>query len=236
MASTRTGLTKETPKSALSFDQLLSSQQPFYVRNECKGIVVLTVYQNGQPRPIRLPKTKLPVNLLAKAPAEALRDSHHLRSAIENGHLTVLDPEAAEAELNKDGNRERLKDAERAMGSSNPDVKRLRDRATEGVETIGDPKNPANINPRSKVAFAGIEDDGDPTEEESILNVNSRVSIICELLTSGDKDHKEARDELRNIVDELTVDDITFVVEHVPAGIVRDWAQEELARLRGTRS
>lgn len=234
MASTR--LAKETPRSALSFDQLLSTQQPFYVRNECKGIVVLTVYQNGQPRPIRLPKTKLPVNLLAKASAESLRDSVHLRSAIENGHLTVLDPEAAEAELNKEGNRERLRDAERAMGSSNPDVKRLRDRATEGVETIGDPRNPANINPRSKVAFAGVEDDGDPTDEESILNINSRVSVICELLTNGDKDAKEARDELRNLVEDLTIDDLTFVVEHTPAGIVREWAQEELARLRGTKS
>lgn len=227
--------TESTTKKDPNFADLLNNGQEIYVRNTQKGIIVLTVYQNGSPRSIRIPKHRHPVLLSMKASPQALSESVHLREAIYKGYLQLVDPDEARTELSNPNILKKVMDAEKAMGSTNPEVTRHRDNR-RSAEVLNERK-PGDIDPHEEILFDGAVDEGDPAETEA-ANVHPRVSIICSLLAEKDsgKDPKEAREELRNIEDELEISDLEYVVENTKAGIVREWAQSELALRRGTNT
>lgn len=221
------------PKT-LHLDDVLGAHRQVYVRNNKAGIVAMTLHEaNGRPLSVAVPRVKYPVCLSAKATPYAMLNSTALRSAISNQHLTLLDPDAAEAELDKPGVRQAVRDAETRMGYTSKDVLSHRDQRNSSVEQYVE-QDATLADPHSEIGMAPAEEA--PVEasmRESEVQV--RVSVIVGLVVDGEKDVKEAKAELSNMQDDLSNEDLDYIVQHVQAGVLREWAREKLAERRGTQ-
>lgn len=225
----------------LHLDDILGTHRQVYVRNNKAGIVAMTLHEaNGRPVSVALPKTRHPICVSSKATPYAMQNSTALRAAISNEHLTLLDPDSAEAELAKPGVMDAVKAAEKRMGYTSDDVMKNRDQRGSHIETLVELG--ATADPHSEIGsapsdvLAAVE--GRSTSIEATMNateVQTRVSIIVELVVAGEKDVKEAKTELQNMQEDLSLEDLDFIVQHVPAGVLREWAREKLAERRGTQ-
>ncbi|AXG67265.1 hypothetical protein HOU09_gp221 [Dickeya phage vB_DsoM_AD1] len=72
---------------------------PMYVANrtEPRGNVMFSAKDDmGQPVPVLVPATFIPIDLTQQATKESLMQSTHLRRALRMGHLVIIDTESAE--------------------------------------------------------------------------------------------------------------------------------------------
>lgn len=225
-----------SPAKFVHLDDLISMHRPIYVRNNKNGIVALTVHDaNGRPSSVPIPKTKLPVNLSGKATPYAIQNSRSLRNALSSEHLTLLDPEAAESELQKPGAAQAVKDAESRMGYQSRDVAAHRDQRHSHIEQNDQQANPLEADPHAEIDVAPPEEPLTFDARSTMDDVNSKVTIIVSLVADGEKDVKEAKAELLNMQEDLSNEDLDYIVQHVPAGVLREWAREKLAERRGTQ-
>lgn len=78
----------------------LAAMDRVYVRNTLPGILPLAfLEEDGTLKQFTIPQTKLPVRLSDKTTAAAILGCADLHAAILGQHLTLLDPDEAEAEL-----------------------------------------------------------------------------------------------------------------------------------------
>lgn len=222
-------------QKTLHLDDVLGAHRQVYVRNNKPGIVAMTLHEaNGRPLSVAIPRVKYPVCLSAKATPYAMLNSTALRSALSSEHLTLLDPDSAESELDKPGVRQAVRDAEVRMGYTSKDVLSHRDQRNSNIEQYVE-QDATLADPHSEIGMAPAEE---PLMVEAGMReteVQTRVSVIVGLVVDGEKDVKEAKAELSNMQDDLSNEDLDFIVQHVPTGVLREWAREKLAERRGTQ-
>lgn len=222
-------------------DDLLEKKEPIYVRNVSKkptrGIVVLTLNDNGRTHREAIPATKYPVCLSRKATPDMIRNSSSLRQFIDAGALELVPFKAAEAELQEEGAVEALQTAYEAIGYKNRDLMRMRKRSDDEIKVIGDANGvpvhnqlTASVAGKSPEPFSNEYDDDIPlVRDEETSNPAVRVQYLVEALASKDMKSRAVKAELMGL--ELTRADLAFIIDNT-SGIVQKYAKEQLAELR----
>lgn len=221
-------------------DDLLDNKQPIYVRNVYKtkdgkrGIIVVTLSDNGRTHREAIPNIKHPICLSNKATPNMIRNSSQLRQLLDAQALELVPKDVAESELSRPGVREAIAEAYERIGYKNRDVRALKksaeddevaDARLQGKAVMAAPEIPAH--------FLASDSDGEIGMAEAIsdTNVSARVESICESLASKEIKSRQAKNELEGL--ELTEADLAYIIANT-TGIVQKFAKENYALLTGT--
>lgn len=163
----------------------------------------------------------------------------------------MIPPEQAERELSDPQVRKELALAKRRIGYGSDEVAKLRQSGQnntnnapavlQGIQdeviamAVGDQKLPAMADPHAEIEDASPDDadDAEVVDDDPVrLGIDSRVAAIVQMVTDGEKPAKEAKLELSNMLEDLTNDDLDYIVTN-SKGVLREWAQQALAMRRG---
>ena len=222
-------------------DEVIRKGDPIYVRNTSKmrGIVVLTLNDNGRTHRETIPNTKFPICLSAKATPDMIRNSQSLRQYLDAGVLSLVPKDKAEEELRQSGVREALAEAYNKIGYRNAEVMAMRRGGDDDQALLAEPTK-THMQLDAAVAgalpeqFSNEYDDliGD-AEPESDTEVAVRVEHLVEALAQKDMRSRQVKNELMSM--DLTQADLAFIIENT-AGIVQKYAKERLANGDETES
>jgi hypothetical protein len=137
---------------------------------------------------------------------------------IGKGVLTLLEPEDALTEIARPENQSRLQARAERM-------------AEQGLTDIGglDPQKASAV--EHKAAPDTFSVDYVPESER-----NPRIMVLVEGVNSTETSTQEALDELANLADQLTVDDLTYIIDQCRDGKFTSAAQKMLADLRASEA
>lgn len=264
MSKTQVSTRPATSKRKVSLETLIDERKQVYVRNLLKGgIISLVCYDPFGKKPTRIiiPRTKHPFNISDLATPQAIQASSDLRMAISRGALELLDPVAAEKELEKPGVLQELKAAQQRIeqhSTATNAYRSKRDLADPGsviaMTGNGIPMQTGPmVDPRADIESEdNPEDDFDTLagvekvrEDSGIGDVNSRLRNNLSLLFEGEMNGREVRTDLADVIEDLSNEDLEFAINQcsgkdIPekvikeAKLVRDWAENALAERRGT--
>lgn len=198
----------------LTLDQLVADGKPVYVRNRTRprGRMQITfVLGNGKTHGVAIPRTHLPICLNDHVPPETIRGSHEVRSYINKGVLELVDPAVAEKELSDPANREELDQLRLSEFSAKAPFVSERASSMEKTTQQGTPNNFETL---------GITQD----------QINARVLDVVSRLATGDLQVKAGITEIRNMEDELTPADLSYIIAQGPDGQIKQYAQTLLAK------
>lgn len=213
-------------------DDLLDNKEPIYVRNSStrRGIVVVTLNDGVRTHREAIPNTKYPICLSNKATPAMIRNSRDLRTLLDRGILTLVEKNAAEKELSKDGVRQALQDAYDRIGAGSAAVRKLRGTKDDDGDEIGTAPSDSLLLPN------GQEKSFDPDnieDEEAITeypDVQLRVQTLVESLINRDMKSRQVKNELMSM--DLTKGDLAYIIDNTQ-GIVQKYAKERFAELEG---
>jgi hypothetical protein len=218
-------------------DELLDNKQPIYVRNVYKtkdgkrGIIVVTLSDNGRTHREAIPNIKHPICLSNKATPNMIRNSSQLRQLLDANALELVPKEQAEQELGRPGVREAIAEAYERIGYKNRDVRALKKTAED--DEVADArlqgKAVASV-PEIPEHFLASDSEIEMAEPLSDTNVSARVESICESLASKEIKSRQAKNELEGV--ELTEADLAYIIANT-TGIVQKYAKEKYALLTG---
>jgi len=80
----------------LSLDRLIREKDNIFIMNNTPGIIILSIKDKaGRPQAFHVPNTFIPIEVTAKFSHDIISDSVDLRTAINNGSITLLEKEEA---------------------------------------------------------------------------------------------------------------------------------------------
>lgn len=228
-----------TQSAFLYLDHFIEAKNPIYVRNIStqRGIVVLTLNDNGRTMREAIPATRYPVCLSNKATPDMIRNSSSLRQFLDAGALELVDHKQAEKELMEPGARAALQAAYESIGYKNREVRGMRGGATD-IADAGEDDEEVPVHRQLDAAVAGnipapfAHDFSDVIEDEEPDDPGApqvRVQYLVEALASKDMKSRQVKAELMGL--DLTPSDLAFVIAKT-TGIVQKYAKEELAKFQ----
>jgi hypothetical protein len=218
-------------------DELLDNKQPIYVRNVYKtkdgkrGIIVVTLSDNGRTHREAIPNIKHPICLSNKATPNMIRNSSQLRQLLDANALELVPKDQAEQELGRPGVREAIAEAYERIGYKNRDVRALKKTAED--DEVADARlqgKAVAAAPEIPEHFLASDSEIEMAEAITDTNVSARVESICESLASKEIKSRQAKNELEGI--ELTEADLAYIIANT-TGIVQKYAKEKYALLTG---
>lgn len=217
------------PKMKLTVDNLVKNDLPVYVTNQTSPrgqILINFVDVGGRSRNVQIPPTFIPICLNDFIAPQTIRNSHDLRQYIRQGNLKLMAPKKAEAVLDTSEARtekKRLQQRGRKARNAVIDARRkhLDKQAVNANEGLpNEPESP--VPPENQYT-----PDKEPGEQ-----IQARVLSVVQRLNSGDLRVADAMGDLRGRADELTENDLSYLIAQT-TGQVRAWAQKELAQKTG---
>jgi hypothetical protein len=210
MAETSTKIEKP---ATFDLDYLLDKNLQVYVGNTTRpaaAVLLSMVTSTGQVKPVRVPRTSLPVCISNYTDRETIRRSNDLRDFIRKGILSLIWPDDAKAALS-------TPDAIEEMQRLN--VSEFSARNMMLSQTVKNAQNTAEIVPS--------------INNETVTEIlTPRVMDIVNRLGSNDTSPKAALSELKAMERELTSTDLAHIVSNTEAQPqIKSWAQAALAKI-----
>lgn len=200
----------------LNLDYLLNNKLPVYVtvnaQNGSRSKLILTVFDSGgNKRPIILPASFLPFNLLDYAPAEQLAMSNDLRDYIRKGVLTLKDS----------------KEAEQIIQDNPQELERIRKKES-GVEMVNALNNMKKL---QSIPTANYPDDLNNNKSEEVFSISPFVLGLVERLHAEDISIHDALAEFKGMQDLLrnNENDCHYILNNVPDGQIKSFINSLLA-------
>jgi len=205
-------MTERIAKSASwDLDWLLDNNLPVYVGNTTRpaaAVLLSMITANGAVRPVHVPRTALPINVLKFVDKDTIRRSIDLRDFLRKGILTLIWPYDAEATL------------------STPE-------AMEEVQRL----NLSEFSSRNKMVSPQVQKLQDaqsvpiPNQEPITEVLTPRVMDIINRLESNDTSPKAAMSELKAMERDLTTQDLAYVIANTEKQTqIKAYAQEVLSK------
>lgn len=211
----------------LDLDELLEKPEPIFVMNTTKpsGTIICTFQDSSgrNSKPLKVPKTWIPIKVSGAIPKELLKSSMDFRAHLDKGVLTLIAAKDAMKILSqKDAQEElsRLNKSDFATGSKF---------ATQSAKDLM-----AAHNAQGEVADLESQNMKIENEEEDlVMRINPAVYDISTRFNAKGLDTKTALNELRCIQNDLKPEDCNYIIANMD-GQVRQWAKDHLELIMNT--
>lgn len=178
--------------------------EKFYVRNKTEPIGRLLLsfveQQSGRSYLAEIPRTSLPIHLSAFAPPQAILSSMNLRDLLRKRVVEVVHPSEAEKIL-----------ADPTVQEELDILYNRRKVPTERIEVVPY-KGPEIPDSAAHEAF-----------------VNPRVLSVVAQLQDSNIGAKDAHYQIKAMESTLSNDDLAYIINHAPEGLVKTYAKKLLA-------
>ena len=205
----------------LDLDVLLETPEAIYVLNSSKpsGTIICTfVDPSGRnTKPLKIPKTWVPIKVSGAIPKELLKSSMDFRQHLDKGLLTLISAKDAEKILKGSDAQEELRNLNKSAFAS--DTKFADQRAKDLMAAHDAQGEEAKMQAQSMKI--------DNSEEELVMKITPAVYDISTRFNAKGLDTKTALRELRCVQNDLTPEDCNYIIANMD-GQIRQWAKEHL--------
>jgi hypothetical protein len=205
----------------LDLDTLLEKPDAIYVLNTTKptGTIICTFQDSSgrNSKPLKVPKTWIPIKVSGSIPKELLKSSMDFRAHLDKGILTLISAKDAEKILSQKDAQEELSRLNKSAFSSGSNM------MTRSAQDMMAAHNAQSEVADLKSQHMKIENE----EEDLVMRVNPAVYDISTRFNAKGLDTKTALNELRCIQNDLKPEDCNYIIANMD-GQVRQWAKEHL--------
>lgn len=207
----------------VSLNQLVKDGKPVYVKNNSKpkGLIVLNFTEDtGRNIGFQIPPTFIPLCLSDVIPADSILRSTSLRESLYKKVVILIDPEDAERELMSAEAQEELNALSVSVYSDAHTGTAIREQMERSIKESQDMVNPVG----------GQLSSAQPVQGDDIID--PKVKAVLLRLDSKEISSKEALSSLRRMKDDMSMDDLSYVVSQIQEGAIKKFAMEALAEKR----